>query len=544
MTDKTIKTQTVHTSSAYASRSDQSEGENAPDTPAQFPGDLDTGTVGGLGAFAQGIAASAPSVALASVPVGLYVAAGKGAFWAVVIGMFIAVLLATTIAFQARRTVSSGSLGTYAGNGLGPGAAFISGWSLLFGYIGFAVTGTLGAVLYLNAFLDQLGLGSEQTWFRLLLVVLVVAVAVYSPLRGTSFTARFELIFESFSLAVILVVIVAAYFTGDGGIDTEQFSLSHLGESSTLVAAVTAVGAYAGFESVASLGNEVRDAHRNISRSLIRVVLLLGLLYLFSTYPQVLHFNDLDIDTAVLPQVADSAGLSWINVFVAAAVTIAMVVFVSAVTNSASRSLYTFAREGALPSLLARVDAVRRTPVNAVLFIGLLALVFGILASVSSVGRLFFDVYGGYVANWGFLGSYLLTVLATPLWLRRIRALRPVHVLVSGAALIALGYVIISNFIPSPAWPYNVLPFVYLAVLAVGLGRYLYLKARRPEVAARIGSTQTLSDAERERLTVLGLLGDTLDRPLEEAPKVKLTNKNAGIDVSGAFDNPLREKSE
>jgi amino acid transporter len=499
MTKNSVNTSTVGAQS----------GREASFGQALTPDALDSGAVGGLGAFAQGVAASAPSVALASVPVGLYVAAGKGAFWAAVLGLFIAVLLATTIAFQARRTVSSGSLGTYTGNGLGPGAAFVSGWSLLFGYIGFSVTGTLGAVLYLNAFLDQIGLGSEQTWFRLLLVLLVVAAAIYSPLRGTSFTARFELIFESASLAVILVVIVAAYLTGDGGVDTEQFSLSHLGDSSTLVAAVTAVGAYAGFESVASLGDEVRDAHRNISRSLIRVVLILGVLYLFSTYPQVLHFDDLDVDTAVLPQVADSAGLSWINVVVAAAVTVAMVVFVSAVTNSASRSLYTFAREGALPAVFARVDPVRRTPVNAVLFIGLLALVFGVLASVSSVGRLFFDVYGGYVTNWGFLGSYLLTVLATPLWLRRIRALRPVHMLVSGAALIALGYVIISNFIPSPEWPYNVLPFVYLAVLAVGLARYLYLKVRRPEIAMRIGTTQTLSDAERERLTDLGLIGES-----------------------------------
>lgn len=482
-------------------------------TTRETPGevDLETGAVGGLGAFAQGIAASAPSVALASVPVGLFVAAGKGALWAAVIGLLIAVLLATTIAFQARRTVSSGSLGTYTGNGLGPGAAFISGWSLLFGYIGFAVTGTLGAVLYLNAFLDTIGLGTDRTWFRLALVVIVVAVAVYSPLRGTSFTAKFELLFESVSLAIILVVIVAAYASGGGGVDTAQFSLSHLTESSTFVAAVTAVGSYAGFESVASLGNEVRDAHRNISRSLIRVVLILGVLYLFSTYPQVLHFTDLDVDAAVLPQVAESAGLSWITVFVAAAVTVAMIVFVSAVVNSASRGLYSFAREGALPEVFSRVHATRRTPVNAVLFVGLLALVFGVVASVSSVGRLVFDVYGAYVTNWGFLGSYLLTVIATPLWLWRIRALRPAHVIVSGAAFLAISYVIVSNFVPAPVWPYNILPFVYLGILAVGLARYLYLRARRPEVAVRIGTTQTLSDRERERLTDLGLLVDSSD---------------------------------
>ena len=54
---------------------------------------------------------------------------------------------------------------------------------------------------------------------------------------------------------------------------------------------MTAVGSYAGFESVASLGAEAKDAHRNIARSLLRVVLLLGVLYIVATYPQVLFFD-------------------------------------------------------------------------------------------------------------------------------------------------------------------------------------------------------------------------------------------------------------
>src|SRR3954453_5901315 len=82
---------------------------------------LQRDALGFWGVFAQGIAAAAPSVAVASVPFALFLAAGKGAAGAVLVGLVIVVLIATTISFQAKRTVSSGSLGTYTVNGLGPG---------------------------------------------------------------------------------------------------------------------------------------------------------------------------------------------------------------------------------------------------------------------------------------------------------------------------------------------------------------------------------------------------------------------------------------
>ena len=85
---------------------------------------LERDALGPWGVFAQGLAASAPTVAVATIPFSLFVAAGKGAVWAVLVGLAITILIAATISFQAKRTVSSGSLGTYTGNGLGPGFAY------------------------------------------------------------------------------------------------------------------------------------------------------------------------------------------------------------------------------------------------------------------------------------------------------------------------------------------------------------------------------------------------------------------------------------
>src|SRR6478735_10454439 len=276
---------------------------------------LQRDALGPWGVFAQGLAAAAPSVAVAVVPFSLFVAAGKGAAWAVIVGLVITILLALTISFQAKRTVSSGSLGTYTGNGLGPGFAYAAGFSLLLGYIGFATTGTLGGVLYLDSFLESIGLGSQAAWFKLLLVIVIVVVASYLPFRGVALAAKYELIFELIAIASILVIIVGSYVAYGFRIDWEQWNPSHLGNSTTFIAAVIAVGSYAGFESVASLGAEAKDAHRNIARSLLRVVLLLGVLYVFATYPQILFFDQIDGDKAVLPQLADSVGVGWVNYF-------------------------------------------------------------------------------------------------------------------------------------------------------------------------------------------------------------------------------------
>ncbi len=192
---------------------------------------------------------------------------------------------------------------------------------------------------------------------------------------------------------------------------------------------------------------------------------------------------------------------------------VAFIVFVTAVTTAAARSLFTFAHEGALPRPLARVHPTYKTPWVGIALIGVLAFVFSTVATFSSAGRLVFEVYGGYVATWGFLISYLLVVIATPIWLYRIKALTPLRLAVSSAATIALGYVIFSNFYPVPEFPFNILPFIFGTFLLGGLAWYWYLKRTRPEVARRIGTIQTLSESEQQRLADEGILEVLGERP-------------------------------
>jgi amino acid transporter len=479
--------------------------------------ELPRGAVSGLGVFSQGLAAAAPSVAIASVPASLFLIAGKGAVWAAIIGGVVVYLIGWVISLQARRTVSSGSLGTYAGNGLGPWGAFTAGWALILGYIGFAAGGILGAVLYFNQFLVKLGAPADNEAIKVVLLLAASAVAIYIPLRGVALSVRVGLGFEVVSLIAIFIIIVASYVTYGAHFDSGQWSLSHLTSSTTLIAAVTGVGSYAGFESAASLGHEARDAHRSVPRAILRLIIGLSVIYLISTYPEVLGFTgphgNLGPDSTPLPVVAANAGVSWTSWIIDLSIGTAMIVFAAAVINSGARSLFTLSRERALPALFGAVHKGYRTPYASILMIGAVGLVLGLYGTVSPVGRLQWDVYVGITASYAYLLAYLLVAIATPLWLRRIRALTPAGLIVSVLAAAGILYVIYKNLVPVPASPYNVLPYVFAGLIIIGLAWYGYLFRFRPEVARRVGTIQTLSEAEQQRLAELGLLAAARSGP-------------------------------
>ncbi|GAA4396354.1 hypothetical protein GCM10023147_30580 [Tsukamurella soli] len=213
----------------------------------------------------------------------------------------------------------------------------------------------------------------------------------------------------------------------------------------------------------------------------------------------------LDPDATPLPTVAQNVGAGWVTYVVDLSLGTAMIVFSAAVINSGSRSLFTLAREGALPASLGRVHTRFRTPSVSIALVGAVAFVVGLVGTLTAVGRFQWDVYVGIVSSYAYLFAYLLVAIATPLWLRRIRALTPVTLAVSALAVLGIGYVIYKNLVPVPVGAYRYLPYVFAALLLVGLAGFLRLRVTRPEVAARVGSIQTLSEVEQQRLASLGI---------------------------------------
>jgi amino acid transporter len=450
-------------------------------------------TAGTLEVFAQALAAAAPSVAIAGVPAGIFLVSGQGTLYSVVIGTIVVALVAYTISLQAQRTVSSGSLATYTGNGLGSAAAFAAGWGLIIGYAGFGIAALLGALIYSSAFLDKLGIDSTSTLVGIVLVLAAFTPAVYSAYRGLRLSARVGIVLEVLSLLAIAIIFVAAWITQGLHIDTDQLTAKGASTTGIILGAVLAVGAYAGFESAASLGKETHDAHRTISRVLLRTVLGLALLYFVASYTEVLGFGKLTGDSAPLHVVADYAGVDWTSYVVDVGISISMVAFAAAVFNAGARSLFTFAREGAIPARFATVHPRYGSPSAGILALGTIALIGALAFVVIGTGALRASTYVGTVSTFGYFTAYILISIATPLWLRRIGELTAGAVVAGGLAAAAMVYVVYKNLVPPPPSPYNLLPYIYLGLLLVGLAFYAALRVRDPERARAIGTEQELA---------------------------------------------------
>ena len=102
-----------------------------------------------------------------------------------------------------------------------------------------------------------------------------------------------------------------------------------------------------------------------------------------------------------------------------------------------------------------------------------------------------FDAQGyfGTLSSFGFLLVYILVSVAAPMYLRTIGKLRKVDVFYSlmggGFMLLPLfGLVGIpgNNLFPPPSFPSNLLVWIFVAYMAVGLVWLLIQKARSPEM--------------------------------------------------------------
>jgi amino acid transporter len=103
-------------------------------------------------------------------------------------------------------------------------------------------------------------------------------------------------------------------------------------------------------------------------------------------------------------------------------------------------------------------------------------------------------------------------------FLRRRDELKAASVVLAVVVVLALLYVFYKNVIPVPPTPYNLLPWVFLGALLLGLAWYLTVRVRTPEVADEIGST------EEEPVPSHGLhRDDGRDRTPDAGPTVDQT---------------------
>lgn len=444
-----------------------------------------------LEVMAQSVAGIAPSAVMATGPALIVIYAGHGAWLSYLAATVLVVLVGLCVAQFGRRFASSGSLYSYVARGLGPTGAFAAGWGLVIGYTFIAMIGAIGTGIYFGSFLSTLGLPAGSTLTVAITLALATAAAAAFAIAGIKISTRLGLVLEIISVAAVLIVLIAVVVRHGVSADTSQFTLEGITFDGVTFGIVLAVLGFVGFESAASLGAEARNPHRAIPRAVVGSAVLVGILYVFATYASVLGFGDpenLTASAAPISDLADGNGLSSVTWIVDLGVTASFFAVTIASINAASRVLYTMGEEEVLPRALGRAHPTHHTPYVA---IALIAPAVGIVPIVMvATGVTPFNVYAytGTIGTFGYMLAYLLMAISLPFFLRKRGESNPLSTLLTVVVAAALLYVFYKNVYPVPPYPYNLFPWIFLGLLALGLAWLLAVRVRRPQVLEEIGT--------------------------------------------------------
>ena len=328
-------------------------------------------------ALFQSITDMAPGAAIAaSIPAGVAFAGGSLPL-AVVFALIACLFCAWSIGQLARELPSAGSLATYAARGLHPAVGFLVAWGyVLVGWLipplvllqlGFTVDGTLHTEFH--------GDTANLWWVWSILGALIILAAGYYGIRTST---RLGTILGVFEIAVFLVLaiflVVHAGSNNTASVFTTKYTTPGFhGISGVIAGSVFTILAFGGFEGAAPLAEETRNPRKNIPRAVLLSTLLIGALYVFTTYavdvafgPAAFHNFTVGTTSASWVGIARSLyGIFWFFVFLA--IVNSTIANANAGVNVSSRTAYAMGRIRAFPGFLAHVNARHRSPVNSIL---------------------------------------------------------------------------------------------------------------------------------------------------------------------------------
>lgn len=455
---------------------------------------LRRGVMGSTELFAQAIANIAPSAVIAFTAAAIYLSAGKGTWISFLAATIIILAVGYSILQFAKRRASAGSLYNYAAIGLGPVGAYVTGVTLVIGCFCIAAASLSGSVSYTMLTLTQLGVPLEGLLAQVVVAVVLGGLAVFFTIRGIRISARVSFVLELLSIGIIVVLFaLTLVYLGPAAWDPSQFDLSQTSFSGVAAGMVLAILGFVGFSSADALGREAKNPFRAIPRVIMWSALGVGLLYIFGAYTQVAALGDgLGASASPLDDIAVLIGMpAWFNPILNAGVAASFFAVVVAPLNVIGRILYVMGKEGVVDARLGRTHDQFQTPHRALLISGAAVVLVPVVFYGFGVDPISVLVWVNTFGTYGYMVAYAVIAIASIVYVRRLgvtNRLLPVAVVV---AVGGMAYVFWSNVVPVPAFPFNVIPWLFAALFGLTMVWYAYLARRRPDVVTAIGTTET-----------------------------------------------------
>jgi amino acid transporter len=452
------------------------------------------GVMSGPELAAQAIANIAPSAVIAFTAAAIYLTAGKGTIISFALATVVILSVGYCVVVFARRHASAGSLYTYVSKGLGPFGAYLAGVALLIGCWGITAGSLGGAVSYMNDFLLDLGVPANGVGWQIALTIVLGGLATLFTIRGIRLSARVSLTLELISVSIIIVLLVLALvWAGPAAWDPSQFSLKDVPMQGVATGMVLGILGFVGFSSADALGREARNPYTAIPRAIMWSALVVGVLYVFAAYTQIAVLKDGLAESAnPLQDISVMIGMpSWFTPILLFGVGASFFAVVVAPLNVVGRIVYVMGKEGVVADRFGRTHDSHLTPHRVLLIAGPAAIVLDILLLAANVHPMDIVVWVDTYGTYGYMVAYSLVAVACVIYTRRTGQPNRLVWAAAVVAVLAMAYTFFANVYPVPAFPLNVIPYLFLATIAVALAWYFRLARQRPDVIARIGQTET-----------------------------------------------------
>ncbi len=319
------------------------------------------------------------------------------------VGMFFTAL---SYAAMSRAFPLAGSVYTYAQRGLHEIAGFFSGWLILLDYI------LVPSLLYLfSAVALRPILPGVPAWIWLGGFISFNAVVNLIGIQLTARVNRYVLVLELVTLGLFVVLGLMALYGGAGAgrltlkpvYDPAVFSFATVAGATSI-----AVLSFLGFDGISTLSEENVGRRDAVGRATLLALLLVGGLFMLQTWiatdlAQGMRFTS--PETAFY-EVSERAGGPWLRLITIVAMVIALAVANAMAAQAAvARILFAMARDGKLPSILAKVHPRYQTPYVSTLAVACVSILVGLLfaSRVDDLTR---------IVNFGALSGFVLLHLS------------------------------------------------------------------------------------------------------------------------------------
>ncbi|HSU79584.1 MAG TPA: APC family permease [Candidatus Angelobacter sp.] len=423
--------------------------------------------------LALSVSIIAPTMAMAFNTAGAAGQAGTGIPLAFLVSTIAILLCGVSFVEFSKRISHSGSVYAYNSRGLGPRAGLISGWAILATYFCYMLDSAALFGSFLKVFLGHFSIGIPE-WIAVLIGIALVWIFA---LRDVKMSTRAALLMELISVAVLLILAFTILGKGGAsGLTAQPFTLKGSSFSGVGMAMVFGILSFAGFEGASTLGEEAKNPRRAIPLSIFGTVVLAGLFFVFISYTEVIGFGVHHIDklagsASPLDDLATRFIGGPMGIFIDFAAMISAFACALGSANACSRMIFALSRDGILPRALSHTHVVHKTPNIAVHVIGILCTLFYFAIGIFVGAGNFYN----YVATTGtltLLVAYVLINIAAIRYFRRDRqngysVLK--HGIIPSVSILIMLWPIWNNIYPIPKYPFNILPYIALAWIIIGI---------------------------------------------------------------------------